>query len=170
MCQFFSVVILNRGALGKEIYFTEENSHTVVINRLGLEDIDSFHTEHWARVECEPILFEDGTIDTWCVTLDEDVRPEWWEEEKDPLSLRVVELAERVYPAYKAYDDVAGAAYDKWSKTVYDLGWYGPGDLNYKEKKAAEYAAQDTYVQTCDGALKIFIEAIKNISGYVPKN
>ena len=50
MCQFFSGIAFRNG----DIKFTEDDSHTTLIERVGLDDSRDLFTRGWVRFEVAP--------------------------------------------------------------------------------------------------------------------
>ena len=156
MCEFFSCLVLNRGALGFEIIFNETEHHSELLRLLDLDDNDVYHTEAWARVECLPVYDGDGEVGSWIVDVDEDIEPWWWEENAYTLSDRVVELADRVNPHFQEY---SRGLKEAWKKAKFT-------DRDFIISSNA--AVREMYHSECTRALRNYVEAIKDIPGYLP--
>ena len=155
MCEFFSCLVLNRGALGFEIIFNETEHHSELLRLLDLDDNDVYHTEVWARVECLPVYDEDGDVESWIVDVDEEIEPWWWEENAYSLSDRVVELADRVNPHFQEYSHMLTRAWENAKRADRDFWANSP-------------ALREMYRNECAHALRNYVEAIKDIPGYLP--
>ena len=108
MCQFFSAIACRDGRL----LFCEDDSHEEIIRRAGLNDT-RVSIRHWVRVEVRPIG------EGWArVKVDETTEPAWWLEDAEAWRGRVVALAERVRPAWAAYDAAEASAWAAYAAAV----------------------------------------------------
>ena len=98
MCQFFSAIVFRSG----DIRWCEDDSHETIIERLGLDDAAPLLTRGWVRVECVPPHV--------AVRVDETSTPGWYDEERAAIDGRVCDLALRVGPARRAYDEAIATA------------------------------------------------------------
>lgn len=78
MCQLKSGIILKN-----RVFVPEYDSHTQMLEELGIKD-DYFNaSKTFVRVELSPIggdVFSD--IDTWELSVDQDITPEWYDEDR----------------------------------------------------------------------------------------
>ena len=85
MCQLKSGIILKN-----RVFVPEYDSHTEMLEELGIEDDYLNASKTFVRVELSPAngdVFSD--IDTWKLTVDQDITPEWYDE--DTYKPQVVE-------------------------------------------------------------------------------
>src|SRR3990167_5120899 len=101
MCQFFSAIYTRQ----HNIHFTEEDSHEVVIKRLGLRD-DNLFIRNWVRVE-----YVDGNL-----RVDETSIPSWFDHAEAKEKVRAV--YERVLPAKEAYDAAKASAQEAYDAAI----------------------------------------------------
>ena len=78
MCKLKSAIVLK-----DRIFIPEYDSHSDMLNELGIKDDYLGASKKFVRVELSP---EDGdvfsNIDGWKLTVDQDIRPEWFSEEE----------------------------------------------------------------------------------------
>ncbi len=98
MCQFFSAIVFRTG----DIRWCESDSHENIIGRLSLNDAEPLATRSWMRVECKPQHDR--------VRVDETSTPGWYDEDRASVDGRVMDLALRVSPARRAYDEAVAPA------------------------------------------------------------
>lgn len=91
MCNYFSCILTQDGRL----LFTEDDSHSIIIERAGLDDSQVF-LRSFVRLECEP-PFVDVDWD------EDDTLPPWFAEDDETRDNRVRELARRVDEKYQAH-------------------------------------------------------------------
>ena len=109
MCQFFSGIAFRNG----DIKFTEEDSHTTLIERLGLDDSKDLFTRGWVRFEVMP------QGDGWApVRVDETSVPGWWDDDRVAFEDRVLAVATRVCPAWAEYDRVTAPARAEYARVT----------------------------------------------------
>src|SRR3990167_1380624 len=134
MCQFFSAIYTRQ----HNIHFTEEDSHEVVIKRLGLRD-DNLFIRNWVRVE-----YVDGNL-----RVDETSIPSWFDHAEAKEKVRAV--YERVLPAQEAYDAAIASA-----EKAYDAA-IAPA---WEAYDAAKAPAQEAYKAAIAPAWEAYKAAI----------
>ncbi len=85
MCKLKSGIILKN-----RVFVPEYDRHTEMLEELGIEDDYLNASKTFVRVELSPAdgdVFSD--IDTWKLTVDQDITPEWYDE--DTYKQQVVE-------------------------------------------------------------------------------
>ena len=135
MCQFFSAILTRDG----DVRFCEDDSHEVILTRLGWPDDRPLETRGWVRVECVPPHES--------VRVDETSVPAWYDEDRPRYDGLVMDVAGRVDKAWKPYD----AARDKARKPY----------------NAACAEAWKTYDAACAEARKPYNAALSSMTGYV---
>lgn len=79
MCEFKSAIILK-----DRVFVPDYDSHTDMLNELGIKDTKANAERLFIRAELYP---ENGdafsNIDTWCFDVDQDILPDWYVEEYD---------------------------------------------------------------------------------------
>ena len=142
MCRFFSAVVFRSGA----IRWCERDSHETIIGRLKLDDAAPLETRSWVRVECVP--------PHEAVRVDETSTPGWYDEDRAAIDGRVMDLALRVAPARRAYDEACATARRVYRKAC------ATADRAYDEACAP---ARRAYDEACAPAIR----ALSSIDGYV---
>ena len=157
MCQFFSALVTR----DHRVLFCEDNSHETLIARAGLSDTQ-LHLRHWVRVEVRP----DG--DGWgAVHVDEITTPAWYDQVED--GDRVIAVAERVRPAWAAYEAnlaQANAAYDAArapARAAYEATCATAEATYYANRAQANAAYDAAHAQ----AWATHILAISSLEGYL---
>ena len=142
MCQFFSGIAFRNG----DIKFTEEDHHTTLIERLGLDDSKDLFTRGWVRFEVLP------QGDGWApVRVDETSFPGWWDDDRVAFEDRVLAVATRVRPAWAADAESARVRAAVWAAN---------------DRVTA--AARAEYVRVGAAARAEYAATIRTIDGYVP--
>ena len=172
MCQFFSGIAFRNG----DIKFTEDDSHTTLIERVGLDDSRDLFTRGWVRFEVAP------KGDGWePVRVDETSVPGWWDADRVAFEDRVLAVATRVRPAQAEHKRVtapARAEYDRVmapARAEYDRV-RAPARAEYDRVRAPARAEYDRvtapawaeYVRVMAAAQAEYIATIRTIDGYVP--
>lgn len=161
MCQFFSGIAFRTG----DIKFTEDDSHTTLIERLGLDDSRDLFTRGWVRFEAVP------KGDGWePVRVDETSVPGWWDEDRIAFEDRVLAVAMRVRPARAEFDRVTAAAHAEFDRVR------APAWAEYDRVTAAARAEHDRVTAAAwaehdrvrAAAWAEYVAAIRTIDGYVP--
>ena len=161
MCNFLSAIVTR----DNRILFCEDPSHETIIQRANLRD-DNRHIRSWVRVECVP--GPDWAFPA--VRVDETSVPAWYEDDRIALDDKVRQLALRVAPAEKLYNDTCAPARKLYDDTC------APAEKLYNDTCApAEKLYNDTcaparklYDDTCATAEKLYNDTIRTIEGYVP--
>ena len=104
MCEFFSCIVTRDGKL----WFTEDDSHEVIIERKCLRDVA--HTQHFVRLEVLP-PFNSCEVDQ-CDT------PSWFDDSRTEIESRAIDLAKRVGQARAEYEKVEQPAMAEYEKVV----------------------------------------------------
>ena len=73
MCQFLSAIVLQSGEV---LTHPMLDSHADIIKRYNINDTD--HRQRFAKVELIPDDWMN--VDTWTFKLDEDTKPDWWDD------------------------------------------------------------------------------------------
>ena len=149
MCQLKSGIILKN-----RVFVPEYDSHTQMLEELGIKD-DYFNaSKTFVRVELSPTdgdVFSD--IDTWKLSVDQDITPEWYDE--DRYKPQVVE------------------AVKEWAKDHIHIGVddlkISTGRNHYiKDCKGVDICGSATVEYICDSATVGYIcdsATVKNICG-----
>ena len=149
MCKLKSAIVLK-----DRIFIPEYDSHSDMLNELGITDDYLGASKKFVRVELSP---EDGDvfsdIDGWKLTVDQDIRPEWFSEE---------ECKPKMIEAVK-----------EWAKTHIHIGVDGlkiDGGRNHyiKDCKNVEIYGSATVENICGSATVEYIcgsATVKNIYG-----
>jgi len=184
MCQFFSALAFRDGS----IRFSEDDSHEVIIQRLGLNDRADLFLRGWVRVEVLP----DGA--GWGrVRVDETSVPGWYEADRDEWAARIIGVADRVQSAMAAYEAIqqpAWAAYEAIVqsamaayKAIQQSAWAAyeaieqPAWAAYEAIQQSAWAAYEAIEQPAWAAYKAiqqsawaaYLDTIRTIEGYVPE-
>jgi hypothetical protein len=173
MCRFFSGVVTRQG----EIFFTESDSHSVVVQRKGFKD-NSVHIRHFVRFEKEPSYNNVPKKKTmWgSLRVDETTTPGWFEEDRVEIDGRVEEIAIKVKAAKtgmeRAREKANKALWERRreisrkcsiSRCPYSIK---PGkEVEYQNLLVQANADRDAQVAKINAA---FIKRLKKIGGYVP--
>ncbi len=124
MCKLKSMI-----ALKDRIYIAEHDSHQDMLNELKIKDDYLGASKKFVRLELSPAdgdPFSD--IDTWVLTVDQDIKPEWYSEEE--------------------YKPKAIEAVKEWAKTHIFVGING-----LKLSEGTNYYIKDCKdVEICDSA------------------
>ena len=133
MCKLKSAIVLKN-----KIFMPEYDSHSQMLKELGIKDDYLNASKKFVRVELSPKngdAFSD--IDTWELTVDQDIKPEWFtEDEYKPL---IVEQTK------------------EWAKTHIHIGVVGlkinSGDNHYiKDCQDVEVCGSATVNEVCGSA------------------
>ena len=185
MCQFFSAIVYRTG----QIRFCEDDSHSTLIARLGLDDSRPLATRGWVRVEARP----DASGAFPAVVVDETSAPAWWTDDADVWADRVRDVAMRVQPAWADYERIeqpAWADYQRieqpaWAdyQRIKQAAWVDYERIkqaawaDYQRIKQAAWAdyqrieqpAWADYQRIKQAARADFVAAIRTMDGYVPE-
>ena len=87
MCKLKSMI-----ALKGRIYMADADSHSDMLNELGISDDYLGASKKFVRLELSP---EDGDpfsdVDTWTLKVDQDIKPDWYsDEEYKPMAVEAV--------------------------------------------------------------------------------
>ena len=132
MCKLKSMI-----ALKGRIYMADADSHSDMLNELGIKDDYLGASKKFVRLELSP---EDGDpfsdVDTWGLKVDQDIKPDWYSDEE--------------------YKPMAVEAVKEWAKTHIFVGVDGlklHNGTNYyiKDCKAVEICGSAS-VKACDSA------------------
>ena len=133
MCKLKSAIVLK-----DRIFMPDYDSHSDMLNELGIEDNYLGASKKFVRVELSPV---DGdvfsNIDEWKLTIDQDIRPNWFTEE---------EYRPKIVEAVK-----------EWAKTHIHIGIDGliisTGQNHYiKDCKDVEVYGNATVDKVCENA------------------
>ena len=78
MCRFKSAIILK-----DRVYIPDYNSHSDMLNELGIKDTQKNAEKLFVRAELTPKRDIFDPIDDWTYIVDQDILPDWYVEEYD---------------------------------------------------------------------------------------
>ena len=123
MCKFFSCIVTKDG----KVFFSEEDSHETIINRLGISD----NGENFVRVE-----YSQNSIGEYEYCLDVQTIPEWYERIAIKVKLDIKQIFQKVKPAWEDYEKIRTPAQENYEKIE------APAREDYEKIKAS---AQENY-------------------------
>ena len=143
MCEFFSCIVTKEGA----VFFTEEDSHETIIDRLKIRD----NGENFVRIENTK---ENG------YKIDERIIPEWYERIAATIKHNVEKTFVKAASAWEEYEKVEAPAWEEYKKVK------APAWEEYEKVKAS---AREEYEKVKASAREEYENVLSTINGYIKK-
>ena len=158
MCRLKSGIVLKN-----RVFVPEYDSHTEMLEELGIKDDYLGASKTFVRVELLPV---DGdvfsNIDTWKLTIDQDITPEWYDEDTyKPQVVEAVKAWAKDHIHIGVDDLKIAAGRNHYIKDCKDVEIYGSATVkNICGSATVEYICDSATVKNiCDSA------TVKNICG-----